>query len=375
MRASGLPDPATDPSPTYASDDPLHVVFLDSWFPDRSRGSGSAVAISGLAGGLRSLGHQVTVVRPRRGRPTSDLTRIAYNLRLPGRIRGISADLIVGFDFDGCFLARGSIPYVVALKGVIADELRYEAGWNRHRFRILSSLERRNARKADRVIVTSRHSRAVATAAYSLDPDLVRVVPEGIDPGRWASAGAHVSRALHPTIVSVARQYRRKNTTALVRAMPLVLAEVPDARLRIAGDGPEMPRLRRLVASLGLADGTVTLLGSVGESAGIRRELSSADVFCLPSRQEGFGIVFLEAMAAGLPIVAAEAAAVPETAPHGEVSLLVPPDDVEALAGALVRLLRDEDLRSRLTAAGSVRWRRFAWPDVARRFLAEARPG
>lgn len=354
--------------------DPLHVIFLDSWFSDRSRGSGSAVAISGLAGGLRSLGHRVTVLRPRRNLPTTNLTRIAYNVGLPARLKGGSADLIVGFDFDGCFLARGSIPYVVALKGVMADERRYETGWNRHRFRVLSRLERRNARNADRVIVTSRHSRGVAISAYGLDPECVRIVPEGIDVERWSSACAYEPTAAHPTIVSVARQYRRKNTATLVLAMPRVLAEVPEARLRIVGDGPEVPGLRRLVTSLGLDNGTVTLLGSVGGFDEIRRELSRADVFCLPTRQEGFGIVFLEAMAVGLPIVASEAAAVPETAPHGEVSLLVPPDDVEALAGALVRLLLDEDLRQRLTAAGSVRWRRFAWPDVARRFLAEARP-
>ncbi len=353
--------------------DPLHVIFLDSWFSDRSRGSGSAVAISGLAGGLRSLGHRVTVLRPRRDLPTPDLTRIAYNVKLPARIRGISADLIVGFDFDGCFLARGRIPYVVALKGVMADEHQYESGWNRRRFRVLSRLERRNARKADRIIVTSRHSRGVAIAAYGLDPERVRIVPEGIDVEKWSSARTYEPTAEHPTIVSVARQYRRKNTATLVRAMPRVLAEIPDARLRIVGDGPEVPRLRRLVASLGLDDGTVTLVGSVGEFDEIRRELSRADVFCLPSRQEGFGIVFLEAMAVGLPIAAAEAAATPETAPHDEVSLLVPPDDAEALAGALVRLLRDDNLRQRLAAAGRARWRRFAWPDVARQFLAEAR--
>jgi glycosyltransferase involved in cell wall biosynthesis len=77
-------------------------------------------------------------------------------------------------------------------------------------------------------------------------------------------------------------------------------------------------------------------------------------------------------MAAGLPIVAADCAAVPETAPHGEVSLLVEPDDLEALAATLVRLLKDEDLRARLAAAGTARWQQFGWPEVARRFLAEA---
>ena len=102
------------------------------------------------------------------------------------------------------------------------------------------------------------------------------------------------------------------------------------------------------------------------------------DVFAMPCRnrwlgleQEGLGIVFLEAMAAGLPIVAADCGAVPESAPHGEVSILVAPDDVEGLAAALVDLLTDVELRDRLAAGGAARWRRFGWPQVAGRFLSE----
>ena len=146
---------------------------------------------------------------------------------------------------------------------------------------------------------------------------------------------------------------------------------LPTARLRIVGDGPELPRIRSLVRSLRLDD-AVTLVGSVEGVEEIRAEFARADVFCLPSRQEGFGIVFLEAMAAGLPIVAADCGATPETAPHGEVSLLVGPDDVEGLATALVRLLNDADLRARLATGGAARWKRFGWPEVARRFLSEA---
>ena len=304
-----------------------------------------------------------------------DLTRISANVGFRSRVRPLPADLIVGFDLDGCFLGASGAPYVVALKGVMADELRYETGWNRTRFRLLSQLERRNARRADRVIVTSRHSREVAIAAYGLDPECTGVVPEGIDVESW-SQFAHdpESAGSPPSIVSIARQYRRKNTAVLIRAMPEVRRAVPGVRLRVVGDGPELSHLRTLVRSLDLAD-TVTLVGSVEGIHEVRAELSRADVFCLPSLQEGFGIVFLEAMAAGLPIVAADCGAVPETAPHGEVSLLVEPDDVQGLAAALVRLLRDGDLRARLAAAGAERWQQFAWPGVARRFLAEAELG
>ncbi|MDT8437140.1 MAG: glycosyltransferase, partial [Gemmatimonadota bacterium] len=107
--------------------------------------------------------------------------------------------------------------------------------------------------------------------------------------------------------------------------------------------------------------------------AELQRTFLAADVFCLPSRQEGFGIVFLEAQAARLPIVAARAGAAPEVAPEGVVSRLVDPDDVGALAGALLAMLEDGDLRRRLGDAGARRWTRFDWPLVADRFLAAAR--
>ncbi|MCL6508115.1 MAG: glycosyltransferase family 4 protein, partial [Bryobacteraceae bacterium] len=100
----------------------------------------------------------------------------------------------------------------------------------------------------------------------------------------------------------------------------------------------------------------------------LAREYQRADVFCLPSVQEGFGIVFLEAIAAGKPVIGARAAAVPEVLPHG---LLVEPDNALELARAIARLHADPRLRSELAAAGSQWVRRFDAPNVARQFLDE----
>ena len=326
--------------------------------------------MAGLADGLRQLGHRVTVLRAPRRLPTTDLTRLVANLGYARRAREVKPDLVVGFDLDGFCYRRAGCPYVVALKGVAADEMRFERGWTRMRFRLLSRLERRNARKADRVITSSEYSRQVAIAAYGLHPGNVAVVPEGIDVNAWRR-DVPAPTGGPPVIVSVARQYRRKNTSSLIRAMPRVVDAVPGARLRIIGDGPELPRLEALVDRLGLEE-TVNLLGALSGADSVREELARATVFCLPSRQEGFGIVFLEAMAAGLAIVAADRGAVPEVAPHGEVALLVDPDDVEGLAAALIRLLREPDLRRELVARGAERWQRFDWSRVARLLLAEA---
>jgi glycosyltransferase involved in cell wall biosynthesis len=367
------------------------------------------VAITGLAGGLEALGHSVHHVGPLPDRVDA-FRRIRYNLTLArtGDAELADSDLIVGFDLDGFALRPRGSRYVVCLKGVMADELRFERSWPRLRFRLLSHLEGANARSADVVMVTSEYSRGIAIEAYGLDPARVRIVPEGIDLARWNAAAAATDEpatpgepaatdnaattdnaaapgsapddgrsrppsadAAGPVILSVARQYRRKNTSALLRAMPTILSAVPNTRLRIVGGGPELPRLEHERLALGLA-GSVVITGEVPHTDAVRDEYRAADVFCLPSLQEGFGIAFLEAMASGLPIVACRIAAVPEVIPDGEAGLLVQPDDPKALARALIRLLKDPPLQRRMGEAGRRRARRHAWEEVARRFVAAA---
>lgn len=354
----------------------MNVLFLDSWLRDRAAGSGSAVAIAGLQRGLERLGHTVDVLRPRRRLPTLDLTRLAYNLTLPGRLRPLAGryDLAIGFDFDGWALpAQTGVPFVVALKGVAAEEGRFETGVDRVRFELYSRLERRNARSADRVFVTSRYAARAVVEAYGLDADRVRIAPEAVDEDvlrRATAAGEEepLPADRSPVILSVARQYRRKDTPTLLRAFGRVLAELPEARLRIVGDGPCLPASRRLARDLGLAD-AVTFTGALESTAELDGEYRRARVFCLPSRQEGFGIVFLEAMAYGLPIAAASAGAVPEVVRARHTALLVPPGDAVRLANALVRLLTDRSLATRLGSAGPDRARAFDWTSTARTFL------
>lgn len=341
---------------------------------NRAEGSGSAVAITGLAGGLRSLGHSVDFLHPRYVFRSLDVTRLVYNLTLKPRVESVADrfDVVVGFDYDGWALSPDpAIRFVVALKGVAADERRFEVGWSRLRFALWAYLEKRNARSADRVFVTSEYSERRAIEAYDLRPELVRLSPEGIDRD-IAAGGPDESSSLipcrDPIILSVARQYRRKDTATLIRAVPALLAAIPDVGIRIVGDGPELARTRRLAERLGVED-RVSFLGSLDSVSTLRNEYASASVFCLPSLQEGFGIVLLEAMSHGLPIVATHCGAIPEVAPHGETSLLVPPRDPDALAHALVRILTDSNLAAQLGTAGKQRVCRYGWSAAARAFV------
>jgi glycosyltransferase involved in cell wall biosynthesis len=356
----------------------LRIAFIDSWHQDPSLGSGSAAAISGLARGLAAGGHAVSFLRPESRRPLTDLARLRFNFRLRRRFDPDAYDLIVGFDFDGCCVASAAHPrFVVSLKGVLADEARFERGFTRLRLRALSLFERFNVRRAATVVVTSAYSQAIATSRYGISPDRVRIVPEGIDWRSWAEPESVIpgdaSRARPPVVLSVARQYPRKNTRRLLEAMPRVREQVPECVCRIVGGGPELPRLLRLRARLGL-ESCVELLGEIPAAERVRAEYQAADVFCLPSLQEGFGIAFLEAMASGLPVVASRDGAVPEVVPDGKAGVLIDGRSSDAIAAALIRLLVDRPLRHRLGSRGREVARELDWPRVADRFLREVGP-
>jgi glycosyltransferase involved in cell wall biosynthesis len=346
------------------------LLFVTGTPQDVRGGSGTFVGTSVLVSALRAAEHEVEVVAPERGGPVSLARRLLFNAAARRRAAEVAdagrLDAVVGVDLDGIFLRRRSRPFAVAVKGGIADEARFERGLARLRLATESRLERANVRRADVVLAPSRYSAGRIESDYGVAPARIRVVPEPIDLARWdAALGPPAEKAPGATILCVAHLYPRKDVATLVETLP----GVPGARLTIVGDGPERPRIQARARELGLLDGRrVELLGHLPFER-LAAELRSADVFCLPSLQEGFGIVFLEAMAAGLPIVAARAGAVPETVPDGECGILAPPGNPAALASALSTLLADAALRRRMGEAGRRRVREFDAPLVASRFL------
>ncbi len=134
-----------------------------------------------------------------------------------------------------------------------------------------------------------------------------------------------------------------------------------------AGEGGEHAVLAARVRTLGL-DANVRFLGRVDDVASV---LAAADVLVMPSRQEGLGVAALEAMAAGLPVIASRVGGLPEAVVDGATGLLVPPADVPALAAAIARLAADRALARRLGAAGRARVReRFTMAGMAAATLA-----
>jgi glycosyltransferase involved in cell wall biosynthesis len=149
-------------------------------------------------------------------------------------------------------------------------------------------------------------------------------------------------------LLAVGRLEEQKAFEVAIQATALLRTTCPGVRLEIAGEGSERDRLTEMIRAQGLAD-SVSLLG---ERRDINQLMQSADVLVHPARWEGFGLVLLEAMSAGLAIVASRVGSVPEIVQDGVTGVLIPPDDPEALANALSRLIRSPALCRQLGVAG-----------------------
>ncbi len=342
----------------------MRLRFLTSTRLNIREGSGTYAGIRTLADALEKLGVAVEIETPSLHLPVYTAERLLFN-RLLRPAAGF--DATVGFDMDGYRLAgRGRGRHIASIKGVIADELRFQKGATRVTMAVQARCERLHARRADRVITTSNYAAGRIRELYGVR---AAVVPEPIDLGAWRAWLAANPAAPDParfTVLCVCRLYRRKRVDVLLRAAARLRGRLPGLEVRIAGDGPEREEFRRVWREERLG-GTVRWLGDVAQEA-LAAEYNRCDVFCLPSVQEGFGIVFLEAMAAGKPIAAARAAAAPEVVPH---AALAEPEDPASLAGALLALWRDAGRRASIAEAGRLRVREFDAPCVARAFIAQ----
>jgi glycosyltransferase involved in cell wall biosynthesis len=348
----------------------MRIGFLTSTPLDVVEGSGTFVGVSTLATALRRMGVEIEIVAPGFRFPIYTARRWWFNHQLRQR-RWDGFDLLVGFDMDGYRIAgRTGRPQVASIKGVIADELRFEGGLTRFTMSMQAACEAEHVRLADLVMTTSSYSAHRIQKLYR-SPKLPRVVPEAIDLAAWRDLLARNPAAPQPekfTVLTVGRFYPRKKLHLLLTAAGRLRHEIPALEFRIVGDGPERRKLHTLWREMHLQY-TVRWLGDLS-AEDLAREYNRCDVFCLPSVQEGFGIVFLEAMAAGKPIVAANAAAVPEVIPQG---LLVKPENGDALVEGLRRIHGDAALRGRLAEAGKVAVERYDAARVAGLFLSEVR--
>ncbi len=196
-------------------------------------------------------------------------------------------------------------------------------------------------------------------------PGDYRIIPNGIDFARFNRPSPKIPEFDDGrlNVLFVGRLEKRKGLSHLLRAWGSVHRELPSARLIVVGGGGGLKHYRSFVA--GRPSDDIVFAGEVSNED-LLRYYHTADVFCAPSTgQESFGIVLLEAMAAGRPIVTTNIAGYQEVVTHRREGILVPPKDAESLADALIHVLSDAGLRERLGAAGIRRAQEYAWAKIA----------
>ncbi len=201
--------------------------------------------------------------------------------------------------------------------------------------------------------VTARADRVLVVSQVCLPHEAGRreSAPPGVDTSEFVPADPPGA----PVVLYVGRMQRTsrwKGVQVLVEAFARIAADAPEARLRLVGDGDDVPDLREQAAAAGLAD-RVELTGPL-HGDDLVRAYQQACVVCLPSltESESFGMTLVEAMACGRPVVASDVGGMPEVVRDGVDGLLVPPGDASALGDALLRLLDSPDERERLGSNG-----------------------
>jgi phosphatidyl-myo-inositol alpha-mannosyltransferase len=328
--------------------------------------------VLGLAAALRALGHDVEVLAPGSGPPCPGVTSVGRSVSI--RVNGSVAPMaphpaaawrtvrrLRGGDFDVLHLHEPLAPSITIpalLVHPAPSVATFHAAGDRTPYRWFGPPLRRLARRLDaRVAVSGPAQRLVLR--HLGGP--CEVLGNGVDVHRYASVPS--APAASPTVLFLGRHESRKGLSVLLVAMRLLPREI---ELWIGGDGPARSSLQRRWPD----DRRIHWLGRLADDEKIRR-LRAASVLCVPSLHgESSGVVLLEAMAAGTPIVASDIAGYRSLAGDGPAALLVRPDDPMALAEGLRHVLCDPWAARRLQVAGHDRVQEFGIDALAERYVA-----
>ncbi|MEO7368619.1 MAG: glycosyltransferase family 4 protein [Gemmatimonadaceae bacterium] len=287
-------------------------------------------------------------------------SRVTYAASANRMLRTASYDAAL-FDFSGytpLFMPAGR-PTGIVLHHLTSPTAHMR--WGGVLSKMIGQLEKTMLRRATRISATSISSREAAEKIAPATP--VDTVSAGVPEELF-----EIRRRPQDFLLYFGRlDIFHKGIDTLLQAVQLMAKRRPPLELRIAGRGSSAEKIKAMIAELGV-EHNVKLLGAVSDAE--RNELlATAAVQLMPSRFEGFGLAAAEAMAAGVPLVAAAVGSLPEVvdAPRGGV--LVPPDDPQALASATEKLLDDPYARSNLSITARESARRFSWSAVAEAHL------
>ena len=368
-----------------------------SWdFPPKETG-GTAAHVAGLSQALATGGHDVvvlTVAHPRADReaeragpvrvvrgvpdlpwlPKSDpVSRTAsanhafvkLGSSLPDLLDGWVPDVVHGHDWrmgwaSDTLASLYDVPFVLTMHGT--ERVRHGGELPPGTPSDVNSIEWWLAFRADRLISPTKFMVEQLISGFELPPDLVARVPNGIDPELWNVPGEEPV-AREKFVLSWGRVQFEKGFQVLARAMTSVRTRVPDVQCTIAGRGSYLPELQAQIDVEGVSD-IIDLPGFVGDSD-LRRLTQRAGCVVIPSLYEPFGVVALEALAAGAPLIVARTGGLAELIEGTDAGLTFEPGRPTDLAGCIERVLNDRFLATELMQnARELIERKYSWKAI-----------
>ncbi|WP_420453807.1 glycosyltransferase family 4 protein [Ilumatobacter sp.] len=280
-------------------------------------------------------------------------------------LRGWIPDIVHGHDWKIGWAAdtlsrHHDVPFVLTMHGT--ERVRHGGNLPLGEPTDVNAIEWWLAFRADRVIASTRFMVEQLVSGFELGPEQVVRIPNGIEPDLWDGHDRHAERG--PLVVSWGRVQYEKGFQVLTRAMSILRGRMPEVTCTIAGRGSYLPELQTRIDVEGISD-LIALPGFLRDDE-LRDLVHRAGCVVIPSLYEPFGIVALEALAAGAPLIVARTGGLAELLADTDAGLTFEPGNPEALAHCIERVLREPELARQLTESAKVLIeQRYAWNAIA----------
>ena len=225
----------------------------------------------------------------------------------------------------------------------------------------------KSCKVVDRVVVNSEYMRTNVVTWYGIDRDKIVVIPNGVDLRRFNECDDKLMLEGDPTILYLGDLMRMKGVDVLIQAIAKLRSELPNMKLHLVGSG-YMSDFQLLAKKKGI-EKYVVFHGWATYSM-VSHYYKSADICVFPSRHEGFGIVILEAMSSGIPIIASNIGSFREIVSNGKNGILFKSEDADALSKAILALYQDLDLRKKISQAALKTVTQYSWENIAERYVS-----
>ncbi|AFV22942.1 glycosyl transferase, group 1 [Methanolobus psychrophilus R15] len=268
-------------------------------------------------------------------------------------------------------LAKMPFPIVITTHGLASIKVKRSHAIRAYlnlSFFLNPFFEKEALKNADSIIAVSKWIKNEVELAIGPNPKII-YLPNGINFSALQEGGSKFENpsVSHPSLFFIGRLIKFKGVDLLISSLYYVKKQVPDIHLYVAGQGPQASNLKKLAQKLGL-ESNITFLGFLSEHDK-QVFLHECDVFVIPSRYETFGIVVLEALEAGIPVVASNVGGIPDILEYGKYGILFNQEDVQDMARCILLLLSNTSMKKELSEKGMKRVLDYSWEIICKQTL------